>query len=214
MDERQKRMQQGAGYLELLDYRRRVSDLYATARQSPLPLAERWAVWRQARDQLFATHAQSALTPAQQATFTGLAYYPYDPAWRFEAVVDTAVEPTIFPIETAHDGVVRAQRIGQVGLTVAGQPVSLSLFWLLGYGGGVFLPFRDGTNGQTTYGGGRYLLDTIKHADLGQTRDGKLILDFNYAYNPSCAYNPQWSCPLAPPENWLTVTVPVGEQRF
>ena len=201
-------------YTELLHYRRSVSDLYATVRQSSRPLAERWAEWRQGRDQLFAHHPQSALTPAQKSTFTGLAYYAYDPAWRFEVTVDTAVDPTIFPIETAHDGIVRAQRFGKVEVTVAGAQLSLSLFWLLGYGGGVFLPFRDATNGQTTYGGGRYLLDTIKHADLGQTRDGKLILDFNYAYNPSCAYHPQWSCPLAPPENWLSVAVPVGEQGF
>lgn len=201
-------------YMELLHYRRSIADLYATLRTSTLPLAERWAVWRQERDQIFAHHPQSALTPAQKATFTGLAYHPYDPTWRFEVAVDTAVEPTIFPIETAHDGIVRAQRVGQVALTVAGTQLSLSLFWLLGYGGGLFLPFRDATNGQTTYGGGRYLLDTIKHADLGQTPDGKLILDFNYAYNPSCAYNPQWSCPLAPPENWLPALVPVGEQAF
>lgn len=207
-------MTQGAGYLDLLDYRRRVSDLYGTVRQSSLPVAERWAVWRQGRDQLFAHHPQSALTPAQKATFTGLAYYAYDPAWRFAVAVDTAVEPLIIPIETAHDGVVRAQRIGKVALTVDGVQLALSLFWLLGYGGGLFLPFRDATSGQSTYGGGRYLLDTIKHADLGQTPDGKLILDFNYAYNPSCAYNPQWSCPLAPLENWLPVAVPVGEQGF
>lgn len=202
------------GHLALLDYRRQVADLYGTVRQSSLPLAERWRVWRQGRDHLFAHHPQSALTLAQKHTFTGLAYYAYDPAWRFEATVDTAVEPTIFPIETAHDGIVRAQRVGKVGLTMAGTQVSLSLFWLLGYGGGLFLPFRDMTNGQETYGGGRYLLDTIKHADLGQTSDDKLILDFNYTYNPSCAYNPQWSCPLAPPENWLPVPVPVGEQGF
>lgn len=201
-------------YTDLLHYRRSVADMYAAQRQSTLPLAERWTVWRNTRDALFAHHPQSALTVAQKATFTGLAYYPYNPAWRFETVVDTAVEPTVIPIETAHDGVIRAQRFGKVQLTIAGNPFSLSLFWLLGYGGGVFLPFRDGTNGQTTYGGGRYLLDTIKHADLGQSAAGKLILDFNYAYNPSCAYNPQWSCPLAPPENWLTVPVPVGEQRF
>ena len=207
-------MQQAAGYLELLNYRRCVADLYALVRQSSLPLADQWALWRQTRDQLFARHPQSALTPVQKKSFTGLAYYPYDPAWRFDTTVDTAVEPTIFPIETAHDGVVHAQRVGKVGLTMAGTQVALSLFWLLGYGGGLFLPFRDATNGQGTYGGGRYLLDTIKHADLGQTADGKLILDFNYAYNPSCAYNPQWSCPLAPPENWLPVAVPVGEQAF
>lgn len=201
-------------YTALLHYRRSVSDMYANLRQSSLPLAERWAVWRQTRDQIFADHPQSSLTAAQKEGFTGLSYYPYDPAWRFESDVDTGVESTIIPIETAHDGVIRAQRFGRVHLSVAGAEVTLSLFWLLGYGGGLFLPFRDATNRQATYGGGRYLLDTIKHADLGQTADGNLILDFNYAYNPSCAYNDQWSCPLAPPENWVTLPVPVGEKRF
>ncbi len=165
------------------------------------------------RDGLFAEHSQSALTPAQKANFTGIDYFDYDPTWRFEAVVDTNVDPKIFPIDTECDGTVRAQRFGRVHLAMAGEDVSLNLYWLLGYGGGVFLPFRDLTNDEETYGGGRYLLDTIKHADLGQTPDGKLILDFNYAYNPSCAYNHQWSCPLAPPENWLPVAVTVGEKK-
>ena len=79
------------------------------------------------------------------------------------------------------------------------------------YGGGVFIPFRDGTSGSETYGAGRYLLDTVKGADLGGTGD-RLVLDFNYAYHPSCAYDPRWSCPLAPRANWLTVPVRVGER--
>ncbi len=62
-----------------------------------------------------------------------------------------------------------------------------------------------------SYGGGRYLLDTVKGADLGGT-DGRLVVDFNYAYNPSCAYDPQWSCPLAPPANRLTVPILAGER--
>ena len=87
------------------------------------------------------------------------------------------------------------------------------MFWVLGYGGGVFLPFKDATNGPETYGGGRYLLDTIKHADLG-SEDERLVLDFNYAYNPSCAYNPRWHCPLSPPENTLPVEIRAGEKSY
>jgi uncharacterized protein len=96
---------------------------------------------------------------------------------------------------------------------VDNRPTSLSLFWILGYGGGVFLPFRDATNGKETYGGGRYLLDTIKHADLG-LENRKLVLDFNFAYNPSCAYHPRWDCPLAPAENWFKIPVQGGEKAF
>ena len=200
-------------YPELLHYRRAVSDMYATLRHSPHSPSARHTQFRATRDSLFAAHSQSALTPAQKANFTGLDYFDYDPAWRFEATVDAAIDPKLFPIDTECDGTVHAQRFGRVHLAMAGKEVSLNLYWLLGYGGGVFLPFRDLTNGEETYGGGRYLLDTIKHADLGQTPDGKFILDFNYAYNPSCAYNHHWSCPLAPPENWLPVAVPVGEKK-
>jgi hypothetical protein len=85
------------------------------------------------------------------------------------------------------------------------------VYWIAVYGGGVFIPFRDATSGHESYGAGRYLLDTIKGADLGG-RGERLMLDFNYAYNPSCAYDPRWSCPLAPPANWLPVPIRAGER--
>ncbi len=87
----------------------------------------------------------------------------------------------------------------------------LDVYWIAVYGGGVFIPFRDATSGSETYGAGRYLLDTIKGADLGGSGD-RLVLDFNYAYHPSCAYDPRWSCPLAPPANRLESAVRVGER--
>jgi uncharacterized protein (DUF1684 family) len=89
----------------------------------------------------------------------------------------------------------------------------LSVFWMTGYAGGLFVPFRDATSGSDTYGAGRYLLDTLKGADHGgNPRDGTLILDFNMAFHPSCAYDPRWSCPLAPPENRLAVPITAGER--
>ena len=198
---------------ELLNYRRTVSDLYAGVRQSPLSFAERNRQFRQGRDLLFKTHPQSALSAEQKAIFTGLPYYPYDPTWRFVLPIDTDVETEIIDVTLQDDGVTRLQRFGKIHFTIENQKVSLSLFWILGYGGGVFLPFRDLTNKTTTYGGGRYLLDTIKHADLGQ-EGSCLVVDFNYAYNPSCAYNPRWHCPLAPQENWLPVAISAGEQKY
>ena len=90
---------------------------------------------------------------------------------------------------------------------------TLTLFWMEGYGGGLFLPFRDLTNGHETYGGGRYLYDTIKGADLG-AGNGEIVLDFNFAYNPSCAYSPRWVCPLSPPQNTLAVRLEAGERAF
>ncbi|MEE8544514.1 MAG: DUF1684 domain-containing protein, partial [Alphaproteobacteria bacterium] len=88
----------------------------------------------------------------------------------------------------------------------------LTLYWIGGYGGGVLLPFRDATSGETTFGGGRYLLDTLKGADLGLADAGAALLDFNFAYNPSCAYAERWVCPLAPPANHLPTAVPAGEK--
>lgn len=197
--------------LSLLDYRRQVSDLYAWLRQSNLPPDERCIEFRRRKDILFGTHPQSALTTEQQKNFKGLSYYPYDPAWCFELSIDTGVEPDTFDIALQADGLTRIQRFGKVRFILNEQDITLSLFWILGYGGGVFLSFKDQTSGQTTYGGGRYLLDTIKHADLGQIED-RLVIDFNYAYNPSCAYNHQWHCPLPLPENWLSTKIPVGEK--
>ena len=107
---------------------------------------------------------------------------------------------------------VRFRRFGVVRFELAGSPRELALFWLEGYGGGAFLPFADATSGEETYGGGRYLLDTVKGADLGEA-DGRLVLDFNFAYNPSCSYDPRWVCPLSPPENRLPVEVRAGERR-
>jgi uncharacterized protein len=196
-------------YSELARYRRMVAEHYAEYRANPDPAA---AVlrFRQRRDALFREHPLSALTDAQRAAFNGIPYADYDPAWRFVAEIDKHVEPEILEGELP-EGAIRYQRIGYVPFTTPnGETDRLSLFWIMGYGGGVFIPFRDATNGTTTYGGGRYLVDTIKGADLGITSTS-LVLDFNMAYHPSCFYNPQWVCPLAPPENHLPFAVPVGE---
>ncbi len=92
------------------------------------------------------------------------------------------------------------------------EPLKLTLFWVEGYGGGLFLPFKDATAGVETYSGGRYLYDTIKGADLGAD-ETEIVLDFNFAYNPSCAYDSRWVCPLSPPENTLPIKVTAGEQH-
>ena len=105
------------------------------------------------------------------------------------------------------------RRVARLTIPFSEGSKDLSLFWIEGYGGGLFLPFGDSTNNESIYGGGRYLLDTIKHADLGE-KDGSLVLDFNFAYNPSCAYNSLWDCPLAPFENKLNVAIPAGEKAF
>jgi uncharacterized protein (DUF1684 family) len=194
--------------LTLLDWRRRVFALYAEVRAADDPRAAH-AQWRATRDALFARHPQSPLLPDARAAFSGLAVAPYDPAWRFEVGIETDVEPSHLEVATGTDGVVRFDRLGVAPLPGVG---TLDVWWLRGYGGGVFVPVKDGSAGRSSYGGGRYLLDTVKGADLGgDAREGVLVLDLNFAYNPSCAYDPAWACPLAPAGNVLDVVVNAGE---
>ena len=199
--------------LELADYRRRVAEIYARARDTRVSPEARWREFRIDQDDLFKTHPQTALTPEQITNFTSLRYYPYNPAMRFVVPVVKTVDQEVIRVELRDDGLTRMQPFGIVSFEVNEQVVSLTLFWITGYGGGIFLPFRDLTNGSETFPGGRYLLDTIKGADLG--REGnRLVIDFNFAYNPSCAYNDRWSCPLPPPENNIPVPIKAGEMRF
>lgn len=192
--------------LTLLDWRRRVAGLWTAARSAADPEAG-WRTWRDGRDELFAAHPDSPLDEAARAAFTGLPYARYDPALRFEARLEPAA-PQRLDVPTAADGVVALDRIGAVALGELGR---IDVWWIGGYGGGVFLPLKDGTAGRTTYGGGRYLLDTIKGADLGGDGE-RLVADLNFAYHPSCTYDPRWSCPLAPEGNRLTAPVAAGEQ--
>jgi uncharacterized protein (DUF1684 family) len=192
--------------LTLLGWRRRVTALYAAARTATDPESG-WRTWRDGRDELFADHPDSPLDAATRTAFTGLPFAPYDPALRFEVVVEPA-EPQRLEVPTATDGVVPVERIGAVQLDGVGR---LDVWWLDSYGGGVFLPLRDGSAGRTTYGGGRYLLDTVKGADLGGD-DARLVIDLNFAYHPSCTYDPRWSCPLAPEGNRVPAPVAAGEQ--
>ena len=192
--------------LTLLDWRRQVAELYARVRAAEDP-EEGWRAWRAGRDALFAGHPDSPLDEAGR-TRGGLPVAPYDPALRFRPRLDTDVEPVRLQLPTADDGTVAMDRIGRVTLGDLGR---LDVWWLGGYGGGVFLPLRDGSAGTATYGGGRYLLDTVKGADLGGDA-GSLVVDLNFAYHPSCTYDPRWSCPLAQQGNRLDSVVAAGEQ--
>ncbi len=194
--------------LATVDWRRRVFALYAEVRASAEP-AEAHALWQRTRDELFANHPASPLLEEDRGSFGGLPIPAYDPAWRFEAEIREA-EPAHLEVDTGTDGTVAFERLGVVEVADVG---SLDVWRLASYGGGLFVPVKDASAGQGggTYGGGRYLLDTVKGADLGGS-DGSLVLDFNFAYNPSCAYDPAWACPLAQPGNTVAVEIPVGER--
>ena len=197
--------------LTLLTWRRSVSELYAAVRtRAQDDPAGAHRLWREGRDRLFAAHPDSPIPTERRASFEGLRYAPYDPALRWTLPVDTSVEPQRRDVPTGTDGIVAFERVGRVHLP--GDRGGLDLWWLVGYGGGLFVPLKDATSRTTTYGGGRYLLDTVKGADLGGAADGSaLVIDLNFAYQPSCAYDPAWACPLASPGNTLPGEVVAGE---
>jgi uncharacterized protein (DUF1684 family) len=210
-----------ADYLDLHDFRQRTLSMYRARDQAlgagddPAAVA---AQFRAARDEIFAVHPQSALTPVDRESFQGLHYFPYYPQACVEAVVDATVEPERQVITTSDEESMPMSRVGRVFFSFEDQPAALTLYWIDVYGGGLFLPIRDTTAPMETYGGGRYLFDTIKGSSFRTiAREGKrvrILLDFNYAYNPSCAYNPHWACPLAPLENHLLFRVEAGEKKY
>ena len=220
----------GPTWLDLYDFRRRMAALYAeraaalrAGEAEPGPLTR----FRAGKDELFARHPQSPFEPEELAAFTGLRYFPYDATLRIEATLtplaeDEEEESEELPASGPH--AMRFRRAGRLDFSLAGEPASLLVYWIDVYGGGLFLPFRDATSGNETYGGGRYLFDTVKGSDylrLDGERDGgmgygggRVLLDFNYAYNPSCAYDSRWVCPLAPNENRLPMAIRAGERAY
>ena len=194
--------------LELADYRRRVSALYDGVRAEPEPVAAH-ALWRAGRDELFRTHCQSPLPAGDPLRQTGLPYWRYDPSLRFDLKLLPANSTRRLPLP-AGGGTTTLIPIGRVELPepLAG---SIDIWWLDQYAGGLFVPLRDGSAGHTSYGGGRYLLDSAKSADLGGTSDS-LIIDLNFLYHPSCRYDSAWVCPLAPPGNTISAEIRAGER--
>jgi hypothetical protein len=223
-----------ADYLALTDWRRRVAGLYARWRvDSAADPAAATADFRTARDKLFREHQQSPLPPEERQAFRRLAYWPYDPAYRMEVPLeaepgvgapeadvsgflgtgDAGASSAVLP--ASHPTGLRFRRVGHVRLSGPLDGARLAVYWIVAYGGGLFVPFRDATAGRESYGAGRYLVDAIKGADLGgDPGRGTLLLDFNMAYPPSCAYDPRWACPLAPPDTYLSSAVPAGERLY
>ena len=197
----------------LASWRRTVGEMYAQVRAADEhSQAQACGRFRQARDMLFRHHPDTPLSAGRLAAFRGIEYFPYDPRWRLRGTISPASGDG-FEIPLAGDGVLKVSPAGRVAFEFEGGGHSLTVFWMEGYGGGVWLPFGDATGRSTTFGGGRYLYDTIKGADLGVDGDA-MVLDFNYAYNPSCAYNDHWVCPLVPPENVLSIAIEAGEKVF
>jgi len=199
-------------YLDLVDWRRRVGDLYRISGPGTL------ARFREARNALFRTHPQSPIEPDERASFQGLRYFDPDPAYRVTARVEAGDGSELVIDTGGEDGAVRYRRAGKLAFQLGDQDCELTMLSLVQYAGGLFVPFRDLTSGRETYGGGRYLFDTAKDTDglVLEIEAGSpnVVIDFNFAYNASCAYSPRWACPLAPPENHLKVAVRAGELSY
>jgi len=203
--------------LWLADWRRRVVELYAEVRaMAAADPAAAWDAWRREREALYRGHPQSPVPTAERAVFRA-SHWPYDPALRFSvAVKPPLATPSLgAAISLPNSGVdqLSFRRVGHVELPLPAGARRLAMYWMDGYAGGMFLPVRDATNGAETYGAGRYLLDTGKGADLGGDAErGTLVVDVNFAFQPSCAFDPVWACPLAPAENRLDVPLEAGER--
>ncbi|HET9085412.1 MAG TPA: DUF1684 domain-containing protein [Candidatus Limnocylindrales bacterium] len=203
--------------LTLADWRRRVATLYSEVRaMAASDPGVALAHWRTVREWLFREHPQSPLPIGDRAAFRAR-HFDHDPALRFIVPVEPApaADPGALLMELPNSGAdtLAFRRIGSVRLPFPTGEQRLSVFWMTGYAGGLFIPFRDATNGNETYGAGRYLVDAAKSHDLGADEaTGNLILDFNFATQPSCAFDPRWTCPLAPPENRLDIPVRAGER--
>ena len=190
--------------LELADWRARVAGLYL----SDVDIDG----FRSQRDQLFSQHPQSPIPADERRSFEGLRYFPADPGASVEAELRPAAGDLV--IDTGGpDGKITYRRVG-IAATPWGE---LTVWWIDAYGGGLFVPVRDATSGHETYGGGRYLTDTVKGTHgrgLVWLGDQRVRLDMNYLYNPSCAYSDEWACPLAPPENRLPSLIRAGEMVY
>ena len=204
--------------LWLADWRRRTGTLYAEVRgmaadgprdrARPLARGPRAAV---PRAPAVAGPGRRPREPSRPATSTATRACGSRWSWSRPLPRRPARSPS--SCRTAGRTASSFSRLGTVSLPLPDGPRSLSVFWMSGYAGGLFVPFRDATNGTETYGAGRYLLDAAKSFDLGgDPAAGTLVLDFNFAVQPSCAFDPRWACPLAPPENRLDVPIRAGER--
>jgi hypothetical protein len=195
--------------LELTDWRRRVAELYAEVRR--VPDRERaHRLWRAGRDRLFRAHPQSPLARGDPLRESGLPYWRYDRTLSFELPLLPASRVRTLRLQTDGGLETTLRLVGHIELP-APLAATVDVWSLQQYAGGLFLPLRDGSAGDTSYGGGRYLLDTAKGADLGGTAE-RLAIDLNFLYHPSCRYNAVWECPLAPSGNTISARVDAGER--
>lgn len=214
-------------WLDLYDWRLRVMRFYQERDEALCAGDDERTVlerFRTQKDQLFKTHPQSPLNAVARRSFSNLAYFSYAPELRVEAELTPAEESGT--VDAAEGGEMPLQLAARVAFSIGGVAAQLPVYWIDVYGGGLFLPFRDATCPDESYGGGRYLFDTAKGSTFewiapealepGRAgyAGGRIMLDFNYAYNPSCAYDARWLCPLARRESTLPFPLRAGERKY
>lgn len=162
------------------------------------------ADFRAEKDQYFASHPQSPLTPEQKQNFEGLKYFPENESLRLEVEIQEFPQKENIEIQTTTGDLRIYERFGRFTFEVEGQEASLTVY---DTDFGLFLPLVDSLANTETYGAGRYL-------EPEALENGKYLVDFNLAYNPYCAYNDRYSCPLTPFENRIKVPIRAGEKIF
>lgn len=189
-----------------------VSSIACSSSGPPPPVAQRSyaedvQAKRASKDEYLRTSKDSPIPADKRAAFTGLPYFPADPAYRVPASLtqDRSGPPVIISLETSTHGIERMQRVGTLNFSIGGVGYSLSAFAGAEGLARLFVPFHDLTNRTETYGGGRYM-------NLDRTPTGVYDLDFNSAYHPYCVYNATYECPIPPPENRLAVAIRAGER--
>ena len=166
---------------------------------------------REAKDEYFGTDPHSPIPPEERDDFEGLSYYPIDESYRFELALQAHDDPDTVTVGTSTGGDREYLEWGEFRFEVDDEAVTLQAYKAEADDDRLWVPFRDATSGEETYGAGRYLdLEPESH----RTTDGRWILDFNEAYNPTCAYSEQYECPLPPTANWLEVPIEAGEKTF
>jgi uncharacterized protein (DUF1684 family) len=160
--------------------------------------------FRAEKDEFFRRHPQSPLTPEQRRGFLGLNYFPENESLRLEVQVEPLHDEKSMEMQTSTGGVQEYMRYGRFKFQVDGQDAELTIYR---NEHGYFLPFVDSLAGKETYPAGRYM-------EPEALPGNRFFVDFNLAYNPYCAYNEMWSCPITPPENRLKVPIHAGEKIF
>ena len=189
---------------------KKTNDIYSLVRILNDP-HEAWNFWHTARTDMFKNHPMTPVPPDRKNAFSEIELFDYNPKFRIAVDLKPSNSKNL-KYDLGEDGTTEVKSHAITNGLAKHLGSELEVYWIGGYGGGLFIPFKDKTSGVETYGGGRYLIDAIKGSDLGLDIEGRLILDFNFAYNPSCSMSDAYVCPLAPPGNTLPSAIRAGEK--